>query len=243
MASAAPAPASHDLLVFLPGFMIAPAAYTTLLAPLADRGVDVLTPALYRRSPATMLGRVSCDQEAQAAAQRISEVHTSRRPDRVWLAGHSRGGQAAWRCANRFAEQGEDLLAGLILIDPVDGSSRTPSAPDATARPAVFTIPTLIIGAGLGGRCAPTPVNHDQFARATPAAAHVVVEQLGHADILDGRSRALGRRLCGGAEYPDPGRTTVSELMTRFLRSDVAETEPPLTASVVWRRLPGPHST
>ena len=57
--------------------------------------VDVLTPALYRRSPATMLGRVSCEQEAQAAAQRISEVHTSRRPDRVWLAGHSRGGQAA----------------------------------------------------------------------------------------------------------------------------------------------------
>ncbi len=238
MAPSAPAPASDDLLVFLAGFMIAPSAYARLLAPLAGAGVNVLTPALYRRSPATLLGRVSCEQEARAAAQRISELHTTGSAHRIWLAGHSRGGQAAWRCANLFAEQGDDLLAGLILVDPVDGSSRTPSAPDATARPAVFTIPTVIIGAGLGGRCAPTAVNHDQFARATPAAAHVVVDQLGHADILDGRSRSLGRRLCGGAENPDPGRTTVSELMTRFLRSDVTETEPPLAASVVWRRLP-----
>lgn len=226
-----------DALIFLAGFMIAPAAYSTLLTPLARAGVRVITPQLYRHGPAALLGHVLCQEEARRAVELVQHVRTRFAPDRLWLAGHSRGGQAAWRCASLLADDHDAPgLNGLILVDPVDGSGRAPSGPEATADSASFTIPTLIIGAGVGGRCAPEQVNHEQFARANPSAAHVVVTELGHADILAGRRRTLGRRLCGGAIDPDPGRAAVTTLMRRFLDPSKHDLTEPLSTGVQWLR-------
>ena len=207
-------------LVLLPGFLSASESYRALVTPLTGDGATVVVPQLYPRGVAALTGRYTVEEEARAAAELVRRE--SQAVPRVVLAGHSRGGQAAWRAANLLAGQG--IPAALVLIDPVDGAGREPTAPTATRDPAHFDCPALIVGAGVGGRCAPEPVNHRVFASATPHARHVVVRDLGHADILDGRARSFGRRLCGGATDPDAGRALVTELLRAALRGDVDAT-------------------
>jgi pimeloyl-ACP methyl ester carboxylesterase len=204
------------VLVLLPGFMSSPSSYAALVAPVASAGVLVVVPALYPRGIAALGGRHTVEQEADDAAQLVRGLATGGRG--VVLAGHSRGGQAAWRAANALAA--DSMPTALVLIDPVDGAGRQPSQRSATRVEAAFSTPAWVVGAALGGRCAPPAVNHRAFAEATPHARHVVVEDLGHADVLDGRSRALGRRLCGGASDPDPGRALVSALLLAAVDGD-----------------------
>ena len=207
-----PATPGERTLVFLPGFMTAADSYRALLEPLTLQGISVVVPQLYRRGIGALTGRATVEQEAADAADLVRDL-APRGP--VWLGGHSRGGQAAFRAANLLATDraAAGILRGLVLVDPVDGSGRAPTARTATAAPALFSIPCLIVGAGLGGRCAPEPVNHRAFADAVPSARHVVVTRLGHGDVLDDRPRARARRLCGGADDPDPGRCAVTALV------------------------------
>lgn len=201
-----------DCLIFLPGFMASPRSYTGLLAPLAGHGITVLVPQFYGRGFGALRGAADVRQEAAAAAELVRQQASGR----VVLGGHSRGGQAAWLAAGLLTDEG--LSVGLALVDPVDGRSRRPRAPVATARPAQFACRSLILGAGIAGPCAPDGVNHEQFARATPGAAHIVVTGLGHADVLSGGSRILGRRLCHGGRNPDAGRWIASQLLAGFVR-------------------------
>ena len=201
-------------LVFLPGFMGSAESYRELLTPVAEGGTTVIVPQLYRRGVAALLGRVPVAAEAEAAAELVRATAHERPGSAVFLGGHSRGGQAAWRAAGLLAP---GLPAGLVLLDPVDGEGRDATTPTGTVGGARFTCRALIIGAGIGGRCAPAPVNHEVFAAATPGSSHVVVTRLGHADMLSGRGRALGRRLCPGADDPDPGRAACTALIDDFL--------------------------
>lgn len=190
-------------MIFLPGFMTAPKAYRDLLQPVAEAGWTVIVPQLYPRGVAALLGRYPVGAEARGAAGLVA--------GRCVLGGHSRGGQAAWLAA------GITPVAAVVLVDPVDGEGRRPSARTSTAVPAGFASPCLIIGAGIGGKCAPALVNHEQFAAATEQAEHVVVDDLGHADILSGRAQSFGRRLCGGGAHPDRARARVSTVILEFL--------------------------
>jgi pimeloyl-ACP methyl ester carboxylesterase len=207
------------LLVFLPGFMIAPTPYRALLAPSAAAGATVVVPSLYRRGVGALLGRAPVGQEAQDAAALVRRLAAQHPGRPVVLGGHSRGGQAAWRAAGILAAAGSSGPApdSLVLVDPVDGEGRAPASPTSTAAATSWRGRTLVIGAGLGGRCAPEPVNHDTFAAAAPWSGHVVVRALGHADILEGRAREFGRRLCPGASDPDPGRSACGALIAAFV--------------------------
>jgi pimeloyl-ACP methyl ester carboxylesterase len=205
------------VLVFLPGFLQGGSSYRMLLEPLTAHGFSVIVPQLYRRGPAVLTGRYSVEDEARDAAALVRGEAGGRADTAVFLGGHSRGGQAAWRAANLLA--GESLPGGLVLVDPVDGAGRAPSVPTAAREPVAFTCPCLVVGAGIGGRCAPEPVNHAVFAAAAPYARHVVVPTIGHGDILDDRAAANARRLCGGAPDPAPGRAAVTALLTDFLLS------------------------
>lgn len=304
-------PRTSGTLVFLPGFMTAPTSYEALLAPLQDAGVHVVVPHLYRRGIKALSGALSVADEAVRACEFLASLPAANGSGPLWLGGHSRGGQAAWRSAQLLAtnnraptatredaaaadgdatdadrrvaaadgdatdadrraaaadgdatpvwEAGWRLplssrnfsyprthaedrlpagnrtvgrarprqarprqLAGLILVDPVDGSGRRPAGPEACANAASFDLPTLIIGAGIGGNCAPAAVNHDVFAAATPGADHVVVAGLGHADILCGPVRTLGRLLCGGGDDPTTARRRVSELMLAAITGPIS---------------------
>ncbi len=205
-------PQPESTLVFLPGFMASAKSYGALLEPLADRGVELIVPQLYPRGLGALRGKHSVRQEAADAAELVRGVSR-----RVFLAGHSRGGQAAWLAA------GQAQVAGLFLLDPVDGQGRRPSQDLSTRRSSPYDGPTWIVGAGMGGACAPVGANHEQFARATPQAVHIVVHDLGHADMLQGRSRSLGRRLCGGGEDPDAARALCTGLLADFIAGDVPD--------------------
>jgi pimeloyl-ACP methyl ester carboxylesterase len=215
------------LLVLLPGFLNAPESYLDLVRPLPSRGTTVVVPALYGRGPSVLTGRFTARDEAELAADLVREQVAVRRPSTAVLAGHSRGGQAAFVAAGLLESSG-DALAALALVDPVDGEGRAPTSPVSTVAGAGFGCRTLVIGAALGGRCAPAPVNHEVFARATPQARHVVVRELGHADMLGGRARAFGRRLCGGADDPDPGRAACTELLAALVDDDLGRVVDPL---------------
>jgi pimeloyl-ACP methyl ester carboxylesterase len=195
--------------------MQAAASYRTLLEPLTARGIAVVVPQLYRRGPVVLTGRYTVEQEARDTAALVRGEAGGRAARTVYLGGHSRGGQAAWRAANLLADDG--LPAGLVLVDPVDGTGRAPSSPTASSAPVAFTCPCLVVGAGIGGRCAPEPVNHAVFAAAAPYAGHVVVPTIGHGDILDDRPAANARRICGGAADPAPGRAAVTALIVDLI--------------------------
>jgi hypothetical protein len=212
--------AGDTCLVFLPGFMAAPATYRALLVPLTLARITVVVPQLYARGPRALLGGVPPQIEAAAACDVVRQV--ARRPwlRRVFLGGHSRGGMAAAIAAELL--HGTELPAGLVLVDPVDGAGPRPSTRRATAQRLAFDGPALVIGAGIGGRCAPAPVNHDAFAAALPHAGHVVVAGLGHADVLEGRAASNGKRLCGGADTPEAVRGHVTALIAAFVDDPVA---------------------
>lgn len=223
-----------DVLILLPGFMIAAASYTALARAVAGTGSTVIVPQLYWRGIGALAGRVPVATEAAAAADLVRSVAADRPGARIHLAGHSRGGQAAWRAAGQLVD--DELPASVVLLDPVDGQGRRPSGPISTAQEAAFTVPALIAGARVGGRCAPEGINHRQFARATPAARHLLIEGLGHADLLDGRGRDLGRRLCGGGPDPDAARAATAALIGAWITAVATQAAlPPVPGTVVLR--------
>jgi len=204
---------SQHRLVFLPGFILPASSYRDLLAPLVAAGCSIEVPQFYRIGPRVLLGRYTVSDEAQAAADLITPV-----PDEtIWLGGHSRGGHAALVASRLLADRGI-RVAGLLLIDPVRNGQIIPDGVEATASVGEKQ-PQLIVGAGLGGRCAPTTRNHRHFAREVPRPLHVVVPDMGHADVLNGRSLAMGRRLCGGGVDPTGTRSLVTQIMTNYIQN------------------------
>ena len=216
-------------LVLLPGFLSSPRSYATLAGAARAAGAAAEVPSLAPGRLALLTGRYAVEDEAADAAELVRGLVATGR--RVLLAGHSRGGQAALRAARILVPDDavRDALLGLVLIDPVDGGGRQPSTRTSTAWRTRLVLPTTVVGAGHGGVCAPEPVNHVAFADALPEARHVVVEGMGHADMLDGVERTLGRRLCGGADDPDPARDVVARLLVAALDgADPATVDDPL---------------
>jgi pimeloyl-ACP methyl ester carboxylesterase len=210
-------PAGARCLVFLPGFMVRPSAYRSLLAPVAAAGTQVIVPSLYRRGLRALAGRISPEDEAGRALEIGRQVLAA--GAELWLGGHSRGGFAAWLAAasTSSATDGGQVV-GLVCVDPVAGGG----GPWASAEPPPGLtpgLPVLVIGCGIGGRCAPQGRNHVVFAGAAPGCSHVVVPDCGHADMLDGRTGRLGSSLCGHGSDRDRGRAAISTLIVRFMSS------------------------
>ena len=203
------------VLVLLPGFITPAQSYEGLISPLvtSDPGLRVVVPQLYRVGPGALTGRYAVEQEAREAAHLVADLAQSGVP--VWLAGHSRGGQAAWLAAE--AREDDARPAGLVLIDPVD----TPGPRSAISQPARFSVECLVIGAGIGSRCAPAGVNHQRFATAAQRRIHATVQACGHADVLTGRALRWGRTLCGGGPDPQRARATVTALIAAHLRGEL----------------------
>ena len=206
------------LVLFLAGFLTSPWSYRQLLTQVADDRTLVVAPRMYRPGPAVLAGRFTADDEAERAATVVELLIARHDPAELWLAGHSRGGQVAWLLANRIDP------AGVIAFDPVDGIGRNPSGLHAAAAPAGFASRTLVVGAGVGDRCAPSAVNHEHFAGSgPPGTVHVIVPTMGHGDLLDDRPAWASRHLCGGSAQPQCERATVGELATGFLDGDLPE--------------------
>jgi pimeloyl-ACP methyl ester carboxylesterase len=199
-------------LLFVPGFMVPPAAYRTLLTPVADAGYHVVVPSLAGHGPRMLLGRTPPEHEAAAA---LDVIDTLVGAGWLALAGHSRGGLVAWLAAARRRPD------RLVLVDPVAGGG-PPWADVAPLAEAPVGLAPLVIGCGLGGACAPDERNHEVFAAAAPSCTHAVLEDAGHADMLDGRVGAVGRRVCRAGSDPAAVRDRIARLLVAHLAGGAA---------------------
>ena len=82
-----------------------------------------------------------------------------------------------------------------------------------------FNIPTLIIGAGIDGQCAPTGDNYLQFFDACPSPSTLVIAtDYGHGDMLDEETAALAASVCPSNDEREPMRRLTAGLLVAFFR-------------------------
>lgn len=201
-------PDARRCLLFAPGFVTPPRAYLRLLTAVADRIGRVVVVAPAASTVAMLRGRHTAEDQAAD----LVEVADEARHDgvEVLLGGHSRGGLVAYLAA------GQVDVGALALVDPVSGGGGPRAAPEPL-HPVEVRCPALVVGCGIGDRCAPVGRNHEVFAAAIPGCDHVVMADCGHADVLDGRSARLGRRLCGGGADPEAARAAVTAALLDHL--------------------------
>ncbi len=205
------------VLLFLPGFLAKPDHYRVFLSEVAGGSITVVCPLLGKSGISALTGRSTPSVEAAAAVDLVDMIRSSHNPESVWIGGHSRGGQVAWLVANSLAIESKEC-DGVVLVDPVDGSGPRAPRPNATTKSAEFNAPTLIIGAGIGSRCAPAGLNHAAFAACSPdATEYEIYPNMGHADLLTGIPGWIGRTLCKSGPNPANERKATARQVSRFL--------------------------
>jgi len=217
----------YPVVVFQHGFMARNESYGEVLHQLATHGFVVVAPQMYEPGLAALLGHPTAAEEASAVAQLLDwlpgglSVVLDYTPalDRVGLAGHSRGGKVAW--AVLVANSSRAMaIAG---VDPVDGTGGPLGTQARVVQgPFNFSLPTLVIGTGLGGRCAPAGDNHEQFYKASvPPAWHIVVPGQGHGDMLDEEAAAAAAGLCPSGPDRTGMRRLTAGLLAAFFRASL----------------------
>jgi hypothetical protein len=193
--------------LFIPGFACPTSAYAAFLAALHERGVSAAATDPSQGLLAQIMGRSRPEDEAQRVAPVLREVEGA---GPVVLGGHSRGALVAYRAAAVVQP------AALVLVDPVSGGGPPWRNPEPLP-PVEWRGPSLVLGCDRGGRCAPEGRNHEIFAAMLTNCVHDVVRDCGHADILDGRFRAVARFACAGGSDPDRARDEIAQRVAGFL--------------------------
>lgn len=174
-----------------------------------------------------------------------AELPPNVRPNlsKLTLAGHSRGGKAAFCMLLGLA--GSPLtvqFSGLIGVDPVAGfqipginykMEIPPKIITNNSKPFDINVPTLIIGTELGEEakgclsppCAPAGLNYEQFYEKSKEPSYqFVAKGYGHNDVLDDISKndIMGKLtycVCKNGKEREPMRRTVGGLMVAFLKA------------------------
>jgi len=188
--------ARYPVIIFQHGFGASIKAYETIAAHLASHGFVVILPQMY--GPGT--GNAPApEEEADAAVELVEWIENTIRDfvpvnadtGLLGLAGHSRGGQTAYRVTLLIT----DKIKALAGVDPVDALEIFGQVPIITG-PLTFSIPTYILGTGLGPipvtggiielACAPAEIGPYHFFEANPSPSWLVdATTHGHADMID----------------------------------------------------------
>lgn len=225
-------PGNYPVVVFQHGFITRNEAYGGILRHLAGHGFVVVAPQMYEPGLGALFGQPTAAEEAVTAAELLdwlpaglpSILGYAPAGNRLGLAGHSRGGKVAWLVLESNPARAQ-AVAG---IDPVDGRGGPLGNQARVAQGAfAFAGPTLVIGTGLGGDCAPAGDNHEQFYAASRAPAwHIIVPDQGHADMLDEPTAVAAAGVCpSGPDRPGMRRLTAGLLVAFFrgsLQGDAA---------------------
>lgn len=218
-------PGAYPTVVFQHGFMARNDDYDTILQHLASHGFVVVAPQMYEPGLGALMGNPTAQQEADLALQVVDWLPghldlgagVTARTDRIGLAGHSRGGKVAWIMLKTSAARFQ-AIAG---VDPVDGTGGPLGNQTRVVQGTFpFVTPSLVIGTGLGGSCAPAGDNHVQFyAASQPPAWHVVVPNQGHGDMLDDNAAAAAASVCRSGTNRDDMRRLTAGLLTSLFRA------------------------
>ncbi len=213
---------TYPLIVFQHGFTMDASYYSDMLTHLASHGFVVVAPQMYKAS--SLIGLPKTAEEAASAAEFYAWLPEHLESfagvdvdfEKVGLAGHSRGGKVIWLAL----DADRSLASAVAGVDPVDGTGG-PFGGEARVidGPFDFPFPTLVLGSGLGGSCAPEGDNHVQFYEASAAPAwHVVVSDYGHNDFLnDSTPGCLGCGICtNGPNRASMRRVTAGMLVAFF---------------------------
>ena len=181
------------VIYFNHGFQLSNKYYEEISAHISSYGYVVVAPQNY--SPGGLpFGKPTKVKEAEDALDILQWIHDDLEKlvgmdiaqEKLGLLGHSRGGAVVYKLAS------DSVLPGaLATIDPVDGT--IDGSPRIITGPFPFTIPSFVVGTGLGGMvkgmggaCAPERDNHEQFYENSPSPSyHMLVSDYGHMDMLD----------------------------------------------------------
>uniref|UniRef100_A0A5B6ZEE5 Putative chlorophyllase-1 n=2 Tax=Davidia involucrata TaxID=16924 RepID=A0A5B6ZEE5_DAVIN len=229
---------TYPVLLFLHGTCLRNTYYTQLLQQISSHGNIVVAPQLYVVSlfcSGTEEIKLAAEVTNWLSPGLETVLPENVRPDllKLALAGHSRGGKAAFALALGHAETFLRFSA-LLGIDPVAGTSiycqLAPKILTYVPRSFNLDIPVTVIGTGLGSQqknclmppCAPNGVNHAEFFTECkpPNCYYFLAKHYGHMDMLDDAVAAKGGCLCkSGDNCKDKMRKCVGGLVVAFLNA------------------------
>ncbi|KAJ8627004.1 hypothetical protein MRB53_020311 [Persea americana] len=227
----------YPVVLFFHGYALCNCFYTDLFKHVASHGYIIVAPQLYHISPCKEL------DYAASVVNWLSEglqhlLPQDVRPNllKFALAGHSRGGRAAFAVA--LGKVQTSLKFSVLLgIDPVAGSSREcqVSPKILTYVPQSFDIdaPILLVGTGLGDKpkmcmmpaCAPDGVNHKEFFNESRSpCCYFVAKEYGHMDMLDDdpQPKIIGKMtycMCTNGRERQSMRAFVGGVIVAFLEA------------------------
>jgi chlorophyllase len=192
-------PFRYPVIIFQHGFTGSIKGYETIFNHIASHGFVIVAPQMYPAGGGMGGSYPTPEEEAALGVQIISWVQENIRDivpvnadaSLLGLAGHSRGGQIAYR----MAMQVPDKITALCGVDPVDGLVIFGQELAITG-PLTFDIPTYILGTGLGPvpppdtqfdlSCAPADIGYQHFYDNSPSPSWLAVAtEYGHADMID----------------------------------------------------------
>ena len=225
----------YPVVMFQHGFTASIKGYETIMTQLASHGFVVVVPQMY--PPFDGIAAPTPEEEAALGVdiirwleknlQEVVPVNADMRL--LGLAGHSRGGQIAYRMALEVPRK----IRALAGVDPVDGLEIFGQTP-VISGPLTFRIPTYILGTGLGPilvggflACAPEEVGPLHFYEANPSPSWLITAtENGHADMLDEEDFAP---VCPGGEDRDGMRALTGGSLAAFFSGTLQKNDDALT--------------
>ncbi|KAJ0966677.1 hypothetical protein J5N97_023594 [Dioscorea zingiberensis] len=226
----------YPVVLFLHGFFLFNHYYNQLLKHISSHGFILVAPQLYTLILPCSTGDITCAAAVTdwlaGNLQALLPTGVEANLEELALAGHSRGGHAAFSLA--LGHEDTTLkFSALIGVDPVAGSCKGSQIPPniLTYEPSSFQlgIPVMVIGTGLGEKkkimlfpaCAPEGVNHTEFYyECQPPCYHIVVKDYGHLDMLSDDAPRLTKCVCAnGVNCRDLMRRSTGGIMVAFLEA------------------------
>ncbi|KAA8548682.1 hypothetical protein F0562_000366 [Nyssa sinensis] len=228
------------ILLLLHGYLLYNSFYSQLIQHIASHGFIVIAPQLYIVAGPDATNEI---KSTAAITNWLSEglhnflpAHVQPNLSKLGLAGHSRGGKAAFALALGIAATTSLNFSALIGIDPVDGMDKGKQTPPAvlTYVPHSFDLnmAVLVIGSGLGEvkknplfpACAPKGVNHEDFySECRKPASYFVAKDYGHLDMLNDDTEGIRGKstycLCKNGKSREPMRRFVGGIVVAFMRA------------------------
>uniref|UniRef100_A0A3Q7I6E4 Uncharacterized protein n=1 Tax=Solanum lycopersicum TaxID=4081 RepID=A0A3Q7I6E4_SOLLC len=223
---------NFPVILFLHGYLLFNYFYSQLIQHISSHGFIVVAPQLYLVEGTDTTTDIKSTAEITNwlpdGLHRYLPSHVGPNLKKLGLAGHSRGGKAAFALTlGKVTNVTTDLKFSALILLMV---WTTP--PVLTYIPQSFNLDmaVMVIGSSLGEvkrnplfpACAPKGVNHrDFYNECVRPACYVVAKDYGHVDMLDDETKGVRGKatygLCKNGKSREPMRRFVGGIVIAFL--------------------------